>query len=79
MERVRLVYAEMLNAGPAHSPFKEYPEWLDTACKDLRVKLSGRGARDYAVADVLTPDGWQEATPGDYITHAGGVLGVERD
>ena len=77
MDRVRMLYAEMLSRGPEHSPFAEYPDWLDRACRDMRVKLSSRGARDYAVVDVETPNGWQEATPGDHITHQNGVLGVE--
>lgn len=79
MEKVKVIHAEMLaNGRPERVPFETYPGWLDSACKDLRVKLSERGARDYAVADVLTATGWQEAAPGCFITHdADGYLGVE--
>ena len=77
MERVKVIYAEMLNRRPEHSAFDSYPDWLHAACMDMRVRLSERGARDYAVAEVSTPDGWKEATPGDHITHQDGVLGVE--
>lgn len=78
MDRVKVCYAEMLAGVKMDgSPFDEYPDWLGRACRDLRVKLSSSGARDYAVVDVDTPRGWREATPGDYITHDNGVLGVE--
>lgn len=78
MDKVKVNYAEMLSGGRMDgSPFAEYPDWLDRACKDMRICRSTAGARDYAVVDVETPEGWREATPGDHITHDNGVLGVE--
>lgn len=76
--RVKVVYTEMLSKGPEHPPFDALPEWL-LARLDQSVRLSHRGARDYAVLDVDTADGVKEATPGDFIVlMADGHLDVEQ-
>ncbi len=68
-DEVKIVYAEMLRKGPEHTPFAAMPAWLKTAILDGKVELSTRGARDYAVLDVQTATGTEEAQPGDFISH----------
>lgn len=78
MTEVKVVYAEMLSRGPEHWPFNAAPEWLMQEIRAGNVELSSRGARDYAVIDVTTPNGPKEATPGDFITFTNGELGVRK-
>lgn len=77
-DRVKVIYAEMLSRGPECWPFESKPEWLVRAAENGEVDFSTRGARDYAVINVQTPNGIEEAGPGDFIIRSRGHLSIEK-